>query len=79
MTDTELLQHKEKVKKLMVDHLTSVGWIAGKNDLVMRELKNMWIKIEDAGLILPGMNFQGFATKAQEQFMLSEVNRILGI
>lgn len=79
MTPDDLPSHKEAIKKAMLDHLTTVGWPNVPNETVLRELKNMWIKIEEAGLILPGMTFEAFCSHANDQFLLSEINDIIGI
>lgn len=79
MTPGEIEIHKEKIKKVMVDHLTTLGWPDIPNETVMDELKNMWVKIEEAGLKLPDMSFQMFVEHANHQFLVAEVNEIMGI
>ena len=79
MTQAEIEIHKEKIKKSMVDHLTSIGYPNIPDELIMRELKPMWLKLEEAGLILPGMTFQHFTGYANNEFILSQVRGIMGI
>lgn len=79
MTPGEIADHKEKIKKVMLDHLTPLGWPQAPNELVMHELKAMWLKIEEAGLILPGMTFEYFCAHANNQFLMAEVDEIMGI
>lgn len=79
MTAAEIETLKENIRKVMVDHLTTVGYPNITNEQVMRELKPMWIKIEEAGLVVQGMNFQNFASIANQHFLMAEVNGIMGI
>lgn len=79
MTEGEKTEHKEKVKKVMVDHLTTLGYPNISGDQIMTQLKAMWIKIEEAGLILPGMNFQAFQAFANQAFMMEQVRDVMGI
>lgn len=79
MTDAEKADHSEKVKKVMVDHLTPLGYPEMPREQIMSELKNMWIKIEEAGLVVEDMNFNAFCAHANNQFMMAEVQDIIGI
>lgn len=79
MTSVELETHKAKVKKVMIDHLTELGYPELSNEQIMGELKNMWVKIEEAGLVVDGMNFSEFAGHAQNQFILSQIQDMFGI
>lgn len=80
MTPEEFETHKEKIKKVMVDHLTqSVKYPNCSNEQIMGQLKPMWILIEEAGLVLPGMNFQAFCAHAQNQFLIAKVNDMMNI
>jgi len=79
MTQGELQIHKDKIKKVMIDYLTRLGWPKIPNERVMQELKPMWILIEEAGLILPGMNYPAFVAQAQKELTMANVKDILGI
>lgn len=79
MTEAEMADLKGKIKKVMVDHLTTIGYPNIPNEQIMGELKAMWIKIEEAGLVTDGMNFQAFAEHAESQFMIAQVKDLLGI
>ena len=80
MTQDELQAHKEKIKKVMTDHLTQTcGWPECSPEQVMAELKPMWVKIEEAGLVLPGMNFQHFFLHADHHFMLAKIHELTDI
>jgi len=79
MTDAEKQEHKEKVKKVMVDHLTALGYPDIPRQQILAELKNMWVKIEEAGLVVEDMNFQAFHAHAQNAFMLAEVQDLMGL
>lgn len=67
---------KRKIKTVMVDHLTELGYPDISSEAIMHELKPMWIKIEEAGLIQPGMSFEAFCAHAQEQFLIAEINKM---
>lgn len=79
MTAGEMVTHQAKVKKVMIDYLTTLGYPAIPNERIMSELKNMWLKIEEAGLIVEDMNFQAFCAYANNAFMTAQVNEIIGI
>lgn len=79
MTAGEIEKLKEDIKKVMVDHLTTIGYPNITNEQIMRELKPMWIKIEEANLVAKGMNFQNFAAIANHHFMVAEINDAIGI
>lgn len=45
----------------MVEHLReAIGYPDCDGSLIMRELKPMWVKLEESGLLLDGMNFRVF-------------------
>lgn len=79
MTQAEIDTLKQNLRKVMVDHLTTVGYPQITPDQIMRELKPMWLKIEEAGLVVQGMNFQGFCEVANHHFMVAHINEIMGI
>jgi hypothetical protein len=79
MTAGEKETHKEKVKKVMIDYLTTLGYPNLSNEQIMSQLKNMWLKIEEAGLVVEDMNFQAFCAYANNAFMIAEVQGIMGI
>lgn len=70
---------KEKVKKVMVDHLTALGYPEMSPEQIMGQLKAMWIKIEEAGLIQSGMSYQAFLAHANDQYMISQINSMFRI
>ncbi len=79
MTSAEIEVHKEKVKQVMVAHLTIIGFPKITNEQIMSELKNMWVKIEEAGLIVPGMSFAAFNQIANDQYMIAQINEMMGL
>lgn len=79
MEEGEKLDLKEKIKKVMLDHLTGLGYPDIPNERIMTELKAMWIKIEEAGLIKEDMNYMAFVQHAQDQFLIAEVKETMGI
>ncbi len=79
MTAGEIETLKNNIRKVMITHLTSIGYPNITNERVMKELKPMWLKIEEAGLVVKGMNFQNFVEVANHHFLISEVNDIMGV
>lgn len=79
MTPDEIEAHKEKIKKVMLDHLTTLGYPDMHNEAIMAELKPMWVKLEEAGLILPEMTFLHFVDHANTQFLFAEMKGVMGI
>ena len=68
---------KEQIKKVMLEHLETKGYPNMEDMEIMRELKPMWIKIEEAGLVQPGMGFEAFRDQATHQFILSEMRNMV--
>lgn len=62
---------KEAIKKIMLDHLTPLGYPNTPLELILSELKPMWIKLEESNLLQPGMNFNDFSQQANHQFIIS--------
>lgn len=56
----------------MMDHLKSKGYPDMSAEAIMAELKPMWIKLEDAGLIQFGWRYRDFVEIAQNEYMRSE-------
>lgn len=79
MTEGEKADHKEKIKKVMFDHLTMLGYPNLTDDQIMSELKNMYVKIEEAGLVLSGMNFTTFQQIANNMYLVNQVKNMMGI
>lgn len=79
MTDSEKAEHKEKVRKVMMDHLTTLGWPKLTDEQVMSQLKPMWLKIEEANLVTGDMNWMAFQAIANNAYMLAQVQDIMGI
>lgn len=79
MTAGELADHKEKIRKVMVDHLTTLGYPDIEPQKIADELKSMWIKLEEAGLILQGMSFQAFCEHANQAYTFWQMRDMLGI
>lgn len=79
MTNQETEELKSKIKKLMMDHLVATYGPNYTKDQVLKELKNMWTKIEENNLKAPGMNFNAFSQHAQNQFLMSDAMDIFGI
>lgn len=77
MTNGEIENHKEKCKKVMLAHLTDLGYPNMECDDIMKELKDMWVKLEEAGLILEGMKFEAFAEHANHARTFSMMRDML--
>ena len=80
MNATELAAHKEKIKQVMIDHLkATVGYPKCSPDQIMSQLKQMWVKLEEQGLVVEGMKFANFAEHAQQQYFMATIHNIMGI
>ena len=79
MTETEKTWHAAKVKKVMIDHLTALGWPKLTDEQIMTQLKPMWVKLEEAGLIVEGMDFNAYQAIANNAYMMKQVQDIMGI
>ena len=73
MTDRPIL--KEQIRKVIFDHLNSLGYPNMTNQEIMQELEPMWIKLTQAGLIKDGLNFMGYLQHANEQLIITELLR----
>lgn len=69
---------KEQIKKVMRDHIVATYGENFTPEQVMNELKNMWIKLEEAKLIQPGMSFQAFAEIAHAQYTFNQLRGMMG-
>ena len=78
MTAGEKENHKEKLRKVMVDHLTIIGYPNISGEQIIAELKNMWIKIEEAGLVVEDMKFVAFQAIANNELLMSQVRNMMG-
>lgn len=68
---------KEKIKKVMLEHLKSKGYPNMTPEQIMRELKPMWVKLEELNLIQSGWNFTQFCMIAQEVHLRTELEEEL--
>ena len=64
---------REKVKNSMIEHLQTVGYPNMEVDDVLQELKPMWVKLENEGLIQSGMNFRTFQEWAVQKAMEAQI------
>jgi hypothetical protein len=79
VTEAEIANYKEKVKKLITDHLKlTVNYPNCNNQQILTQLKPIWIKIEEANLKYSGMSFQAFVQAANNAAMLSEMKNFFG-
>ncbi len=66
---------KEQIKKVMIDHLKeTIHYPKCNDEQILQELKPMWVKLEEAGLIQPGMNFNEFQHQAMFQLMIRKIS-----
>jgi hypothetical protein len=72
-TESLQMDNKAKIRKIMIDHMTGLGWPKTSRQLVVHELKAMWAKLEDAGLIESGWTFKGFQEVANQAFCEAEL------
>lgn len=68
---------KEEIRKVVLQHLESKGSNL-TYDQILGELKAIWIKLEDAGLVQPGMSFQTFCQIAQVKKQEAQMQDMLG-
>jgi len=73
MTNEERTKLTEDIKKVVMDHLNSIGYPEITIDHVMQELPIMWQRICDAGLYREGMSFQGFVDQAYQHAMIAQI------
>lgn len=79
MNAVEQAQYKAKVKTLMLDHLkNTIGYPNCTDEQIMKELKPMWVKIEEANLKLEGMTFVHFSAIAQDQYTFNQIKKAMG-
>lgn len=71
--------HKEKCRKVMIHHLTELGYPNMTRQEIMNELKDMWRKLEEAGLIVEGMTYAEYVAEADYAFTKAEFEDITGI
>ena len=79
MTDAEKQEHAEKCKKVMVEHLTELGYPNLSNQEIANEFEEMWRKLEAAGLIVQGMSYERYLEHANYEFVKAEFSDITGI
>jgi len=72
MTPNEKIVLKEQIKKIMMDHLTTVGYPNLNKLQILAELPKMWIKIEEAKLNKEGLNYRDFVQHAHSQAALAD-------
>lgn len=69
---------KTKIKTVIVDHLTTLGYPNIPLEQIMQELKPMYRKLEEAGLIQSGMSFAAFVQHANHAFTFEQLKRQAG-
>ena len=79
MTQEQILEHKEKCRKVMIHHLTELGYPNMTREEIVNELKDMWRKLEEAGLVVDGMNYQDYLANADYALAKAEFDDIVGI
>ena len=71
--------HKEKCQKVMKHHLAELGYPNMTRQEIVNELPEMWRKLEEAGLIIKGMNYQEYLQQADYALTKAEFDDITGI
>ena len=72
MTTNEIAILKEQIKKVMLGHLSSLGYPKMDKNRIIAELPQMWVKIEEAGLNKEGLSYKGLVHHAYSQFALAD-------
>ncbi len=73
MTPNETIILKEQIKKIIVDHLTPLGYPNMNKQQILDQLPKMWIKIEEAKLNKEGLKYVAFVQHAHSQALMSEI------
>jgi hypothetical protein len=73
------MSYPENIKQVMTKHLREKGYPNMSNIQILGELRPMWIKLEEAGLIQPGMTFAAFKDHAEAQFLFAELRAEIGL
>lgn len=69
---------KSKIKQVMLDHLTPLGYPHMSTEEILKELKPMYIKLEESGLTVPGMSYAEYVRHAEEQKLFADLGGGLG-
>ena len=67
----------EKVRKSIEEYLKQVGWTQGNDQIILKELPNLWRKLETDGLMeeikKKGMTYQHFVNVAHQKKQESDL------
>jgi len=61
------MTNQEKIKEVMIQHLRLKGYPNMTPQQVLAELKPMWMKLGEAGLLPKGASYQSFVQVAQAE------------
>lgn len=79
MTHNEKKEHQQKCRKVMIHHLAELGYPNLSNQEIANEFRDMWRKLEEAGLVVEGMSFEQYMEFANFAYLKAEMDDIAGI
>lgn len=69
--------NRSRIRQSMMEHLESVGWTQGDNDLFIDELPNLWEKLMNEGLLreamLRGFTYYHFCKIARQKKLFADI------
>ena len=63
----ESKKHKAKIRQVMIEHLKSKGYPNMTSKEILAELKPMWVKLGNLGLLHPGWKYEDFVQIEQAE------------
>lgn len=79
MKAEERLAIKEEFMRVIVEHLTPLGYPDEiSREEILAELPALWKKCEGAGIIREGMTYEEFVLHAKAEALAAELEEIMG-
>ena len=69
---------KQKMLKVMKDYMVTMYGDKYTAEDVLKELKPLWVALEDNQLIRPGMTFNVFVQHAESQAIFQNMKNMMG-
>ena len=73
MAINKMTELQQKLKAIMLEHLKTKGYPNITMDQIMAELKPMWIKLEESGLLPSGVSFNNFVQSANARYIFQQM------
>jgi len=78
MTASEKAEWQGKASKVLKNYLfLTINYPNCDNREILNHLVQMWNELIHNKLIMPGMTFEMFASKAQEHYLKAELDRMM--